>query len=62
MSQLHFKVDLAKALLYLMFQLQGEEVVAGSAAAVSTKEVGKDTGYNPGFEIYYVISYLKLCI
>lgn len=45
-----------------MFQLQGEEVVAGSAAAVSTKEVGKDTGYNPGFEIYYVISYLKLCI
>lgn len=62
MSQLHFKVDLAKALLYLMFQLQGEEVVAGSAAAVSTKEVGKDTGYNPGFEIYYLISYLKLCI
>lgn len=62
MSELHFKVNLAKALLYLMFQLQGEEVVAGSAAAVSTKEVGKDTGYNPGFEIYYVISYLKLCI
>lgn len=50
MSELPFKVDLAKALLYLMFQLQGEEVVTGSAAAVSTEEVGKDTGYNPGWK------------
>lgn len=42
-----------------MFQLQGEEVVAGSAAVVNTKEEEKATGFNPGSTIYYVMSYLK---